>query len=297
MKKLFTLIVIICLIGIVSLSGQKTIAQWNFNSESDTIVPGGATTPTPAIGTGTASLIGGVTASFASGRASGGSSDTVSTAPPNYAWNTTTYAAAGTENKLRGIEFKVSTIGYKGVSFSFDQRLSNTANNTYLLQYTVNGSDWIDADTFTFTPADTTGDRWYNKRTADLTSVTELNNNANASFRIVSAFDPVKGNYTSAKSGKTYATTGTSRYDMVTVTGTSLSEVPFSVFDKGFIMFPNPANSILHFSKTINVSIFDLFGNKVMSASKVNSADISALKKGVYLVKADTGWTQKLIKE
>ena len=161
-------------LSLVSLSAQITIAQWNFNGESTTTIPGGVNSPSPVTGVGTASLIGGVTATFASGVASGGSSDTIiKTAPPNYAWNTTNYALAGTENKQRGVQFNVSTLGYSGIAFKFDQRLSNSANNTYVVQYTVNGTDWIDAATFTVTPAATgTGDVWYNGRTVDLTGVT-----------------------------------------------------------------------------------------------------------------------------
>jgi hypothetical protein len=88
----------------------------------------------------------------------------------------------------------------------FDQRLSNTANNTYVAQYTTNGTDWIDAQTFTFTPAATgTGDTWYKNRTVDLTSIPALDNNANAAFRVVSAFDPTSGNYLAATSTSTYA--------------------------------------------------------------------------------------------
>ena len=298
MKKLISSVLLISVLGFFSLSAQFTIAQWNFNGESNTTIPGGETSPSPVIGEGPASLVGGITGTFASGIASGGSSDTVQTSPPNYAWNTTNYATSGTDNKQRGVQFNVSTIGYSGITFSFDQRLSNTANNTYVVQYTINGTDWIDADTFTFIPAETgTGDTWHKERTVDLTGITTLNNNADAAFRIVSAFDPVTGDYLSANSTKTYAPTGTSRFDMVTVTGTSLSEVSFSQIEKGFLMFPNPGNSCIYFSKVINADIFDLTGNKVMSVSDANSADISALKKGVYMVKADTGETQKLIKD
>ncbi|MBK7095993.1 MAG: T9SS type A sorting domain-containing protein [Saprospiraceae bacterium] len=297
MKKLFSLIVLICVSGLMSLSAQITIAQWNFNGESTTTIPGGVNSPSPVAGVGTASLIGGVTATFASGVASGGSSDTIiKTAPPNYAWNSTNYALSGTENKQRGVQFNVSTLGYSGITFKFDQRLSNSANNTYVVQYTVNGSDWIDAATFTVTPAATgTGDVWYNGRTVDLTGVTALNNNANAAFRIVSAFDPVTGNYLSATSTATYAVTGTSRYDMVTITGTSTSDVKFAESASKFIVFPNPASSVVNLSEPQNISVFDLKGKKVLTSSGEKSVNISSLKKGIYFVKTDSGEIRKLI--
>lgn len=296
MKSRFISIIIICITVVVTITAQTKIAQWNFNGESDSTIPGGTSSPTPVIGTGTASLIGGVTATFASGRASGGSSDTVSTVPPNYAWNTTTYAVAGTENKLRGVEFKVSTVGYHDIKFNFDQRLSNTANNTYIVQYTLNGTNWIDADTFTFTPAETgTGDFWFNIRSVDLSGINELNNNADASFRIVSAFDPVKGDYTAANSTKTYAVSGTVRFDMVTVLGVATSSENNSIQQNELIVYPNPVSTVIQFSKYINFDMFDVNGNRVLTGNNINSINVSNLKSGIYILKTDLGEVRKVI--
>lgn len=296
MKKRFTTIIIICIAVVATISAQTKIAQWNFNGESDSTVPGGTTSPTPVIGTGTASLLGGVTATFASGRASGGSSDTVSTVPPNYAWNTTTYAVAGTENKQRGVEFKVSTVGYRDIKFTFDQRLSNTANNTYIVQYTLNGTNWIDADTFTFIPAETgTGDFWFNIRSVDLSGINQLNNNADAGFRIVSAFDPVKGDYTAANSTKTYAVSGTVRFDMVTVLGVATSSDNNSILKNDLLVYPNPVSSVIQFSKYINFDILDINGNRVLTGNDTNSINVSNLKRGIYILKTDLGEVRKVI--
>ena len=208
--------------------GQITITQWNFNGATASTVPGGTSSPAPSIGAGSAGLVGGVTpvspaTDFSSGASSGGSSDPVVTTPnTNFAWGTTAYAALGAENKQRGVQFNVSTANYSGITFKFDQRLSNTTSNTWVVQYTTNrlaaNPVWVDAQTFTFTPAPTgTGDTWYNQRSVDLSAVTALNNNDVAAFRIVEAFDPVLNDYTAATSTSTYGTGGTSRFDMVTV--------------------------------------------------------------------------------
>lgn len=296
MKKNFTLVAFFCITSVVALSAQNTITLWNFNGESDSTVPGGTSAPTPAIGTGTASLIGGVTATFASGRASGGSSDTVSTVPPNYAWNTTNYAVLGAENKQRGVQFNVSTAGYQGIKFSFDQRMSNTANNTYIVQYTLNGTNWVDAYTFTFTPAETgTGDTWFNKRSVDFTEVTGLNNNANAGFRIVSAFDPVKNDYTAANSTKTYAVSGTVRFDMVTVSGVSTSATNNSSFNDNLTIYPNPVSSLIILSKEVNFELYDINGNKISTGEDVSSINVSNFKSGMYILKTDSGEIRKVI--
>jgi len=72
------------------------ITQWTFNSST----PDGNTatgTTDPAIGSGTASLVGGTTATFASGDAGTGSSDPAT--GDDSAWNTTTYAPQGTQDR------------------------------------------------------------------------------------------------------------------------------------------------------------------------------------------------------
>jgi hypothetical protein len=107
------------------------ITQWTFNSPT----PDGNTatgTTDPAIGSGTASLVGGTTATFASGDAGTGSSDPAT--GDDSAWNTTTYAPQGTQDRQRGAQFAVSTVGYQNIRFSFDLRHSNTAANTVALR-------------------------------------------------------------------------------------------------------------------------------------------------------------------
>jgi hypothetical protein len=203
------------------------ITQWNFNGPSADEIPGGTTSPLPSVGVGTADLTGGTTATYASGVASGGSSDPVITSPPNFAWNTTTYPAQGESPKTAGAHFLVNTTGFENIIFRFDQRLSNTAANTWMVQYTLNATAtspvWVDAQLFTFEPQPTgTGDTWFNLRNVDFSSVTGLSNNPNAGFRVVSDFDPVAGQYVAARSTSSYAG-GTNRFDMVTIEGEPLS--------------------------------------------------------------------------
>ena len=282
--------------------GQITLTQWNFNGASATTVPGGTTSPTPVVGAGTAELVGGLTATFASGISSGGSSDPVITVPENYGWNVTGFAALGAESKQRGVQFDVSTIGYQGITFRFDQRLSNTANNTYVVQYTTDRTAgtpvWVDAQTFTFTPAATaTGDVWYNLRTVDLSAVTALDNNANAAFRVVSAFDPGIGNYLAATAGSTYSTTGTNRFDMVTViAATSLATIQFASADNSFNVYPNPSNKgIVNLSETQDIKVFDISGKLILEAKNANVIDTKSFDSGVYFIRTASGATRKLI--
>ncbi len=183
-----------------ALSAQAAIiTQWDFE----------ASNLTPSIGAGTASLVGGTTATFA-----GGFGGSVA------GWNSTNYTASGAGNKSAGVQFAVSTSGFQGIKVSYNHRHSNTSANTNVLQYTINGTTWLDAQTFSFTPAATgTGDTWYS-RAFDFTGFAGVDNNALFAVRVVSAFDSSTGNYRASRSTSSYAATGTYRFDNVTIEGT-----------------------------------------------------------------------------
>lgn len=207
--------------GVTAAANATIITQWDFNFGNDSNTSTG--TLTPAIGTGTASLVGGTTATFASGDASGGSTD------PNVgddsAWNLSTWAPQGTESGQRGAQFAVSTLGYFNVVVSWDQRHSNTVSRYFQFQYSTDGN------TFSSTGLAgdgifmaTSGDTWFNNRTVDLTGITGVDNNANFAFRVVAVFEPGGSTYLASNPTGTYATTGTGRFDMVTVQGTEVPE-------------------------------------------------------------------------
>lgn len=191
------------------------ITQWNFNST----VPDGLTTTgstTPNVGAGTASLVGGTTATFASG---GGSTDP---GVDDTGWNTTNYATQSTGNKSRGVQFAVSTRGYKDISISWDQRHSNTSSRFVQFQYSLDGGNtFTDHTLFTHVG----GGTWFNNQSIDLTTIAGANFNAQFVFRLVAAFDPAAGMYAASlpESAATlysdYAASGTWRFDMVTVRG------------------------------------------------------------------------------
>jgi hypothetical protein len=201
---------------VVATAGADVVTQWNFNGTSATTVPGGAASPTASTGVGTASFVGGVTGSFASGTSNGGSSDPVTTTPNNYGWGITTFAAQGAENNGRGVQFNVSTVGFDSVVVSYDLRHSNTSSRYENFQYSIDGgTSWVSFATFD----GNAGDTWFNNRTIDLSSVAGVANNANFAFRVVATFGPAGGGYVASNGTSTYATTGTWRFDMVTVSG------------------------------------------------------------------------------
>ncbi|MBA4294279.1 PEP-CTERM sorting domain-containing protein [bacterium] len=217
----------IALIGVMSFAAVAAhaaiLTQWDFNGASATTVPGGTASPTASIGAGTATLLGGVTSTFASGISNGGSSDPVTTSPNNYGWNITTYAAQSTDNGNRGVRFDVSTIGFQGISFRFDVRKSNTSSRYQEVLYTLDGTNFISAGIVD----GNAGDTWFNGNSFDLSTVAGANNNANFGFKVVAIFDPTNptaGVYASSNPSSNYATTGTTRFDMVTVNAEAVPE-------------------------------------------------------------------------
>jgi hypothetical protein len=207
------------------------IAQWNFNSPTPDASSGTGTT-SPSMGSGSISTVGGATTTGFNAGGTGTVGPASSSDPNNSddsGYQTTTYPALGTANKTAGVQVAVSTVGYSGISFSWDTRYSNTSANTQRFQYTLDITQtiptWVDSTQFTFTPAASgTGDAWYNGRTVDLTSVTGADNNANFAFRLVAEFDPVTGNYLASRSTSSYGPASTWRFDMITVNGSAVPE-------------------------------------------------------------------------
>lgn len=209
---------VLAILAIAAVSPAVTITQWDFNFGNDANTSTG--TLVPSIGTGTAALLAPVTGSFSSGDASGGSSD------PNVgddsAWQTTTYTAQGVGSGTAGIRFLSSTVGFTNIQVMFDTRHSNTSSRFISLDYTLDGgTTWSAFQTYEATNG---GDVWYNGRSADLSSVASANNNANFGVRMVSVFAPTTSAYTASTATATYASTGTLRYDMVTLSGTAVPE-------------------------------------------------------------------------
>jgi hypothetical protein len=296
-------LVVIALFASTTSWGQETIAQWNFNGPTAVDVPGGGAAPLVAVGAGTAELVGGTAGAFAAGNASVGTIETEPVAT-NFAWQTTGYAPAGTDNKIRGVQFNVSTVNQAGITFKFEQRLSNSASNTYVVLYTTDSEApipvWVEAQTFTFTPAATgTGDTWYNARIVDLSGVTALDNNPYVAFKVVSAFDPIVGDYVSARSTNVYSagTGGTVRFDMVTVTSNvTLGVSQFEANSNDFKVSPNPSNKeVVTFNQTQDVEVFDMLGKLIVKVKNTNSIDTRSFHSGIYFVKTGSGVTRKLV--
>lgn len=199
-------------------ANAATITQWNFNSVTPDANTGTGSL-IASIGSGSLSALAGVTTSFANGAANGGSSDTAPSVD-NSGFQTSTYAAQGAGNKTRGVQYNVSTVGFEDIMVKYDLRHSNTSSRYEQFQYSLDGTNFIDFALFD----GNAGDTWFNNRTVDLSAITSADNNANFAFRVVSAFTPSTLTYQASNATSSYATAGTWRFDMVTVSATPIPE-------------------------------------------------------------------------
>lgn len=206
MKLFTTLIATAVSVATVAISAPAhalVFTQWDFNNQN----------LTPNIGTGTASLVGGTTGSFAIGA--------VSTDTSNYAWQTTNYPAQSNNNKTAGVKFAISTGGYQNIIVTWSQRNSNTASAYTQFQYSIDGSTFVDFGA----PLIAGGNGGFLFNSMDLSSITGVNNNSNFAFQLVSAFAPPTSNY-APTSGSSYGVAGTWRFDTVTANGDTFSATP-----------------------------------------------------------------------
>ena len=181
-----------------SSQAQILITKWDFNSAN----------LQPSVGTGSISLIGGTTATFA-----GGFDD------ENVGWRTANYPTQGQNPQSAGIQMQVSTAGKTGITLSYAVRHGIESANTQSVLWSTDNSTFQQAQVFTFAPAASgTGDTWY---TRSVTLPAGANNQGNLYVRIVSDFTPGLGSYTASQLGSIYNGSGPWRFDDV-----SFSAVP-----------------------------------------------------------------------
>src|SRR6267378_2626159 len=153
------------------------IAQWTFNS-----VPPDADNATgtnlPAIGSGTALILGFVTASYSDG----GTNDPAS-GTDDSGWATTHYPSQGTSNKIAGVQFNVSTLDYSNIVVRWDQRVTASASKYYRLQYSTDGSTFTDYPTPTVPQVAATPPPYNEPQTNTLASIPGVKNTPTSASR------------------------------------------------------------------------------------------------------------------
>lgn len=234
MKRTLLLTLGICATS-AALHGQTT-TLWNFNSTiSDTSTASGVLTP--ATGTGSLALVGGTLSTFA-----GGSTTDPAPSADNSGLNASTYPAQGANNKAAGVRYSVSTVGFlEGIEIKLDLRLSGTASRFFQLQLSSDGINFADAvggvatvggplnsnTNVSFTDAglyshtaSSASQTFVSNITYTLPDGSLFEDNSNFAFRWVSTFAPTTSTYISSNAGTSaaYSVSGTTRFDMVSVT-------------------------------------------------------------------------------
>ena len=231
------------LAAFLPVASAQVIAQWNFNS----VVPDASTgsgSVLSSFGSGSASLIGGVSGSFAAGSPR-------DSAPDNSAWSLGSWPSQGTGSGTAGAQFMVSTLGvHEAIQVSFDLRQTPTASERFQLQATIDGvnfsnvsgglASWGSVGNNTATSFDSSGlfvNTVSSSNQAFVQSITYtfitdsgFENNANFGVRLVSVFEG--SSYDASGATANYGAGGLVRLDMMTV-----SSAPPAV--------PEPATSAL----------------------------------------------------
>jgi hypothetical protein len=184
-----------------------TIAQWTF----ETSIPVTAGTFSPEVGAGSALGFHTSSAAVYSSPAGNGSAHSFS----SNNWAVGDY-----------YQFQVSTVGYSGITLSWDQTSSNTGPRDFQLQYSTNGTTFVNSGSVFSVLANAAPNPSWNSTTASaLYSFTvtsfgaALDNQASAFFRVVDA-SAVSAN------GGVVATGGTDRIDNFTVSGVAAVPEP-----------------------------------------------------------------------
>lgn len=216
MKQLYTraLTFTILLIGILPALGQTTLVYWSFENTAGT-----------AFGTGTFARVS--SANQQGGPYFQGSDPLNGCAAPDGSFGQG-YGIDNIDGVGRGASFSTSTVGQSNIEIQWDIRFTNAAVNTIRLQYTLNGSSWVNFDmtpcnTVKCQMADVISNGVYVAKSTtsnfrqikvDLSSVAAITGKPNFKIRLVTANDPTNGNTLTAMNGSLGAG-GAWRFDNV----------------------------------------------------------------------------------
>lgn len=198
--------------ALVATSSQAvTVVQWNFDNLPGTVTADDLKASETFNGEQNPVLspVGGISLTRVGGLTGG----------TDYALNTSTYASQGAGDLTRGLRMMVDTSGFDSLMVSWDQRNSGSASAWTQLQYTLDGgTNWTAAANFQM--ASTT----FTARVFDLSEIEGAANNAQFGLQWLAMFTPGTGSYAGTTSN--YGTTGTIRYENLTLSGTEIPAVP-----------------------------------------------------------------------
>jgi hypothetical protein len=155
---------------------------------------------------------------------------------PNNSWGINNFPATNGVNKANGMQFNVSTVGARNIKINYDARVSATASEFHRLQYTTNGTTWIDYPaSSSFDGLSGSGNAGYHPFSYNLTGFPGVDNNPNFGCRIVTEWQSTAAYglgatnfwvgtanlYNSGASGNSAA--GTFTVDVVAVLGDAIT--------------------------------------------------------------------------
>jgi hypothetical protein len=247
----YSCILVFCLASFISHA--DTLALWNFNSlVSDTNVATGVSTP--SLGLGTASLVGNTSATFATG-----STNDPAPSNDNSGWNTASYPAQNASNKLAGVQFKISTLGYSNIVVRWDLKVSGSGSKYYRLQYSSDGTSFTDYPIAVTNQVVSSTGSYSEAQTNSLAAFPAVNDNPNFTVRMVSEFEysataSGTNGYVTTSGTNAYTGSGTVRYDMVTISGTP---VPGANTPPSITSVSNQTIRVNHSSASLPITIGD----------------------------------------
>lgn len=212
----------------LALGSNAQIASWTFEPFLGT-----ASNPLPNVGAGSASIVNLGGGTITPGARTGMSGSGCGAQSGVTAWAFEPFDP-GSFNESNGAKFNASTVGYQNISFTWDQRWSNTASNTVRLQYTIDGISWL---SYTMTGANTTfcngsingngcfeanltGDE-YRRTAVNFSSIPAANNNPNFGIRLLASHYQGTGQFRQVSTPALVANpAGTWRFDNVSFNGT-----------------------------------------------------------------------------
>ena len=202
----------------LAVANTAPLAFWNFNGAFN------VTNPATYQGIGTASA----TNVTPFSQPANDADDPMS---PTTAWGTENYPAQGTLNTNAGVQFNTSTVGAKNVMVSYDARATGTASKYHRLQYTTNGTDFIDYPTSSSIVTAGTATSGYITFNYNLTGFQGVANNPSFGIRLVTEFENTAtyGNtndadYAAVGNTDTYGPGGTLSYDLVDITADAITD-------------------------------------------------------------------------
>ncbi len=147
---------------------------------------------------------------------------------PPFSWGTSAYpanSATVNSNKLNGIQFNVSTVGAKNIFLSYESRATTTSSDYERVQYTTNGTTWIDyPSSSSFNSVASTFEYFQN----NFSGFPGVANNPNFGVRIVTEFQStatygIGSSNSFVGATALYGTTGTLTYDLVGLYGDAIT--------------------------------------------------------------------------